>query len=121
MDLNSRPECSALASHLSFCFPLFLPQVDVDPRYVNLADLHVLNIPANASIVEINSEQTLGGDLLLLSDIENEVCSTFPNPYDNDYRGADRYNPDAMPSRFQPDKPVFARLPDGSYALYDQR
>ncbi|KAL7463535.1 hypothetical protein ACHAXS_003891, partial [Conticribra weissflogii] len=105
------------------CVPIMggNPTVDVDPRYVNLADLHVLNIPANASIVEINSEQTLGGDLLLLSDIENEVCSTFPNPYDNDYRGADRYNPDAMPSRFQPDKPVFARLPDGSYALYDQR
>lgn len=50
-----------------------------------------------------------------------EVCSTFPNPYDNDHRGKDEINPDDIPTRFDPDKPVFAKLPDGSMALYDSR
>ena len=75
----------------------------------------------NTSITEINTELTLGGDLLLQSDIEDDVCSTFPSPYDNDYRGADPFNLGEKPSRFNPDKPVFALLPDGSYALYDPR
>ena len=86
-----------------------------------MTDLHVLEMTTNTSIIEINTELTLGGDLLLQSGIEDDVCSTFPSPYDNDYRGADPYNTEAMPSRFNPDKPVFARLPDGSYALYDPR
>lgn len=86
-----------------------------------MTSLHVLEMPTNVSIIEINNEQTLGGDLLLQSDIEEDMCSTLPSPYDNDYRGSDPYNPDEMPSRFKPDKPIFALLPDGSYALYDPR
>ena len=86
-----------------------------------MTDLHILEMPANASIIEINTQYTLGGDLLLQSDVEDEVCSTLPSPYDNDYRGSDPYNPKEAPSRFKLDKPVFALLPDGSYALHDPR
>ncbi len=40
---------------------------------------------------------------------------------DNDCRGADPVNPEDTPHRFNPDKPVFALQPDGSYALDDSR
>lgn len=90
---------------------------DLDIReLVPFADLHLLEMTTNTSIIDINTELTLGGDLLLQSAIEDDVCSTFPSPYDKD-----PYNTEAMPSRFKPDKLVFARLPDGSYALYNPR
>jgi hypothetical protein len=57
----------------------------------------------------------------LRTSVQDEVCATFPNPYNNDYRGADPYNPHDIPSRFVPDKPVFVKLPDDSYALFDSR
>ncbi len=50
--------------------------------------------------------------------VQNEVCATFPSPYDNDYRGAHPTNSDGIPLRFQPNKPVFAKLTDGPYALF---
>lgn len=37
------------------------------------------------------------------------------------YRGADPNNPDDIPTRFVPDKPVFAMLPDGTHAIFDSR
>jgi len=88
-----------------------------------MTDIHLLDLTDENSttITPINVEQTYGGDLLLESAVEDEICETFPNPYDNDYRGADEMNPDDVPSRFDPDKPVFAELPDGTYALYDSR
>lgn len=73
------------------------------------------------TIVPINVNQTFGGDWLLETAVEDDACASFPSPYDNDYRGADPSNPDDIPTRFTPDKPVFAKLPDGSYALYDSR
>jgi hypothetical protein len=102
---------------------LFLFQVDLDPRYLNTTNLHILDLsdPSITNIEAINVGQTHGGDLLLTSAVEDEVCDTFPSPYDNDYRGANDENPDAVPNRFDPDAPVFALLPDGSYALYDPR
>lgn len=66
-------------------------------------------------------EQTYGGDWLLQTSVNDDVCASFPSPYDNDYRGSDPLNPDEVPSRFRPDKPVFALLPDGSHALFDPR
>lgn len=59
--------------------------------------------------------------MLSLSDINDTVCETLPTPFDNDYRGADDFNPNDIPTRFNPDAPVFAQLPDRSYALYDSR
>ena len=91
--------------------------------FVDMTNIHLLDLTdENAtSITPINVEQTYGGDLLLETAVDDEICETFPTPYDNDYRGADPINPDDVPSRFDPDKPVFALLPDGSYALYDSR
>jgi hypothetical protein len=99
------------------------PTVDLDPRYLNYTDLHILDLsdPNKTSIEVINADQTYGGDLLLLSPVEDAICDTFPSPYDNDYRGANTENPDAVPNRFDPDVPVYALLPDGSYAIYDPR
>ena len=95
----------------------------MDPRYVNFTELFILNLSdSNATSIEaINVGQTYGGDLLLKSDVQDEVCDTFPSPYDNDYRGANAANPDVVPNRFDPDENVFALLPDGSFALYDPR
>ena len=95
----------------------------MDPRYLNMTEVHLLDLsdPSVTSITTINAQQTFGGDLLLQSAVQDDVCDTFPSPYDNDYRGADDANPEAMPNRFDPDAPVFAILPDGSYALYDPR
>ncbi|KAL7553976.1 hypothetical protein ACHAWF_017328 [Thalassiosira exigua] len=97
------------------------PTVDLDPHYVAHSDLHVLDLSSGATVTAINSGQTRGGDWLLQTPVADDVCDTFPSPYDNDYRGSDPSNPDAVPSRFEPDKPVFAKLPDGTYALFDAR
>eukprot|EP00804_Cyclotella_cryptica_P005395 CCRYP_017085-RA/>CCRYP_017085-RA protein AED:0.06 eAED:0.06 QI:162/1/1/1/1/0.96/28/3961/2317 len=99
------------------------PTVDLDPRYVNYTELFILDLsdPNATEIEAINVDQTYGGDLLLQAAVQDEVCDTFPSPYDNDYRGANAANPDAVPNRFAPDENVFALLPDGSYALYDPR
>ncbi len=99
------------------------PTVDIDPNFVNLTSLHILDLSDadKASVVPINVEQTYGGDWLLETPVQDDACASFPSPYDNDYRGADPQNPDDIPTRFIPDKPVFAKLPDGSYALYDSR
>jgi hypothetical protein len=88
-----------------------------------MTEMFVLDLsePNSTSIEVINEGQTHGGDLLLQADVQDEACSTFPSPYDNDYRGADEANPDAVPNRFDPDDNVFALLPDGTYALYDPR
>ena len=101
----------------------YIIKVDLDPRYLNMTGLHLLDLsdPSVTSIATINAEQTFGSDLLLQSAVQDEVCDTFPSPYDNDYRGANDANPEAVPNRFDPDAPVFAILPDGSYALYDPR
>lgn len=98
-------------------------QVNLDPRYLNMTDLHILDLsdPTVATIEAINVDQTHGSDLLLQTAVQDDICDTFPSPYDNDYRGANEENPDATPNRFNPDAPVFAVLPDGSYALYDPR
>jgi hypothetical protein len=99
------------------------PTVDIDPNFVNMTDLHVLDLSdTNAtSVIPINVDQTYEGDWLLQTAVQDEACPTFPTPYDNDYRGGDPINPNDIPTRFNPDKPVFAKLPDGSYALYDSR
>ena len=99
------------------------PTIDIDPNFLNMTEIHLLDLTDESSttITPINVEQTYGGDLLLESAVDDEICETFPNPYDNDYRGADPMNPDDVPSRFDPDQPVFAKLPDGSYAMYDSR
>ena len=99
------------------------PTVSLDPLFVNMEDLHILDLSDDSAttIAPINVEQTHGGDLLLESAVEDDNCETFPTPYDNDYRGSDPINVDDVPSRFNPDKPVFALLPGGSYALYDSR
>lgn len=95
-------------------------QVDLDPTFLSHADLNILDL-SSSPVTPINVEQTYGGDWLLQADVAAGVCEAFPSPYDNDYRGADPLNPDALPSRFAPDKPVFALLPDGTHALYDPR
>ncbi|KAL7554934.1 hypothetical protein ACHAWF_018496 [Thalassiosira exigua] len=98
------------------------PTVDLDPNFVNHTDLHLLDLSGpNLTVDVINADQTYGGDWLLETPVQDEACATFPSPYDNDYRGADPENPDDIPTRFVPDKPVFAKLPDGTYALYDSR
>ena len=114
---------SKLLSLSSLSFP-HVHQVDLDPRFVNMADLYIIDLStkANVSLTPINVEQTHGSDWLLQSEVRDEVCLTLPSPYDNDYRGADPLNPEDAPNRFNPDKPVFAILPDGNgYALYDPR
>lgn len=78
------------------------PPVDIDPNFLNMTDLLVLDLSntTNAtSIVPINTEQTHGGDWLLETAVQDEACATFPTPYDNDYRGADRENPNDIPTR----------------------
>ena len=99
------------------------PTVYLDPNFINMTDLHLLDLSDHnvTTVSPINSEQTFGGDWLLKTPVQDEVCATFPSPYDNDYRGADPTNPNDIPSRFVPDKPVFAKLPDGTYALFDSR
>lgn len=97
------------------------PTIDLDPNFVNQTNVHVLDL-SNQTVTPINAEQTYGGDLLLETGVQDEeVCAALPTPYDNDYRGGDPYNPDTLPSRFEPDKPVFAKLPGGTYALFDSR
>ena len=99
------------------------PSVDIDPNFINMTDLHVLDLSDTiaTSVVSINVDQTYEGDWLLETAVQDEVCATFPSPYDNDYRGGDGTNLDIIPTRFSPDKPVFAKLPDGSYAMFDSR
>ena len=99
------------------------PTVNLDPNFINMTDLHLLDLSDGnvATVTPINIEQTFGGDWLLKTPVQDEICATFPSPYDNDYRGADPKNPDEIPSRFEPDKPVFGKLPDGTYALFDSR
>ncbi len=88
-----------------------------------MAGLHILDLSnRNATTpTPIDTEQTYGGDWLLKTPEQDEVCVTFPSLYDNDYRGADPTNPNDIPSRFQPDKSVFAKLTDGTYAIFDSR
>ena len=97
--------------------------MNLDPRFVDYSDLHILNLTdkERTPVTVINAEQTRGSDWLLLSAVNDSACDTFPSPYDNDYRGADDDYPDGIPSRFEPDKPVFAQLPDMSFALFDSR
>lgn len=97
--------------------------VNLDAGFINMTSLHILDLSdLNTTLVSpINTVQTYGGDWLLKTPVQHEICATFPNPYDNDYRGADPFNPYDVPSRFVPDKPVFAKLPDNSYALFDSR
>lgn len=99
------------------------PTVDLDPNFINQTELHVLDLSDtnSTSIIPINVNQTFGGDWLLETPVQDDKCASFPSPYDNDYRGADHSNPNDIPSRFAPDKPVFAQLPDGSFALFDSR
>ena len=99
------------------------PTVNLDPNFINMTDLHLLDLSDHdaTTVTPINTEQTFGGDWLLKTPVQDEVCATLPSPYDNDYRGADPTNPDDIPSRFVPDKPVFAKLPDDTYALFDSR
>ena len=85
-----------------------------------MTDLHILDL-SGQTVTPINVQQTFSADLLLENEVTDEVCSTFPTPYDNDYQGGDPDNPDLTPTRFTPDKPVFASLADGTYALYDSR
>ena len=89
---------------LDSSFAIFYRQVDLDPTFVNHTDLHILDLSNSSSIGTINEAQTVGGDLLLQEARLDDVCSTFPSPYDNDHRGADHINPDDIPSRFVPDK-----------------
>jgi hypothetical protein len=97
--------------------------VNLDAGIINMTGLHILDLSdLNTTVVSpINTVQTYSGDWLLKIPVQDELCATFPNPYDNDYRGADPFNPHDIPSRFVPDKPVFAKLPDDSYALFDSR
>ena len=90
---------------------------------MNWDDLNLLDLTdeQKTPITVINAEQTYGADWLSLSDVNDTACDAFPTPYDNDYRGADRFNPNDVPSRFEPDEPVFAQLPDGSFAIHDTR
>ena len=128
MLLEFTDRCSAVGdSHKYFATLNFCrggnPSVTIDPLFVNMTDLNLLDLTDDNSttITPINVEQTYGGDLLLESAVNDTICETFPSPYDNDYRGAAPINPDDVPSRFAPDKPVFAELSDGTYALYDSR
>lgn len=77
------------------------PTVDLDPRFINHADLNVLDLSglSASNIIPINVEQTLGADWLLKTDVNDDVCSTLPSPYDNDYRGSDPENTFALPNR----------------------
>ena len=102
------------------------PTVNLYPTYVNTTDLNILDLSTqpSSSLYPINEDQTHGGDWLLASDVNDElseVCATLPSPYDNDYKGGDHANPDRLASRFDPDKPVFSLLPDGSHARDDLR
>ena len=73
------------------------------------------------SDITINVKQTYVGDWLLETAVLDKICATFSSPYGNDYRGGDLVNPNNILTGFTPDKPVFAKLPDGSYALFDSR
>ena len=117
---GSQHEITLIGSAL---MPLPHAQVDLDPRYVNHEQLHLLDLTdqEKTPITVINADQTYSADWLSLSDVNDTACDGFPTPYDNDYRGADQSNPNDVPSRFDPDKPVFAQLPDGSYAIHDTR
>jgi hypothetical protein len=99
------------------------PTVNLDPNFVNMTDLHLLDLSEmnETSVSPINVNQTFGGDWLLKAAVQDDACAAFPTPYDNDYRGADPRNPQDIPTRFTPDKPVFAKLPDDTYALFDSR
>ena len=110
-------------SHALVLFSLYSSaQVNLDPRFVQHTELNILDFTDNGTtpVLAIDAER-LGNDWLSLSEVDNPACEALPTPYDNDYRGADEVNPDDTASRFEPDKPIFARLPDRSFALYDMR
>ena len=93
---------------------------------IKLVDMVSLN--PTTEIVVINSEITKGSDLLLTTTLDDAACNTVPETTDNDFRGPDpdvpfadeRYN-GYISSRLNPDAPVFAKLPDGGYAIHDYR
>ena len=60
------------------------PSVLIDPNFISMTDLHILDLSdTNAtSVVQINVEQTYGGDWLLETAVQDEVCATFPSPYE---------------------------------------
>ena len=87
------------------------PSVNLDHNFINMTNPHILDSSGHnaTALTPINTEQTYRGDWLLKTPIQDEGCATFPSPYNNDYRGADPTNPNNIPSRFQPDKPVFCQ------------
>ena len=114
------------------------PLVKLDFDYIIESEVLLLDLSGltpESDILTLNSERTLGSDLLLNVLISNDPkCLTFPDPNDNDFRGSDinhnslgvpHGNPYPYPtyscSKFNPDAPVFALLPDGGYAIHDLR
>ena len=66
------------------------PDVNLDPNFINMTDLHLLDISdtSTSTVTPINVNQTFYGDWLLETPVQDDVCASFPTPYDNDYRGA---------------------------------
>jgi len=107
------------------------PTVNLDASLADLENVYQLDLGGlntTSELVVINDEKTMGSDLLLTVDITDPKCETFPDPTDNDFRGPDDHVPYATDyfsefeaSKFTPDAPVFALLPDGTYAIHDYR
>jgi hypothetical protein len=91
--------------------------------------LDMSDLSSTTELVVINEERTKGSDLLLTVQIKDAVCEStdFHDPVDNDFRGpGSNFHwissyPDLTASKFNPDAPVFALLPDGGYAPHDYR
>eukprot|EP00586_Coscinodiscus_wailesii_P000799 CAMPEP_0172487324 /NCGR_PEP_ID=MMETSP1066-20121228/16359_1 /TAXON_ID=671091 /ORGANISM="Coscinodiscus wailesii, Strain CCMP2513" /LENGTH=2416 /DNA_ID=CAMNT_0013253867 /DNA_START=62 /DNA_END=7312 /DNA_ORIENTATION=+ len=111
------------------------PKVNIDSNFIDLssvATLDLTSLSTGTDLVEINTEKTLGGDLLLTRDISGmnayeDVCKVLPDPRDNDYRSSflnyvkSSYPMWTNPSRFAPDPPVFAKLDNNEWAIHDYR
>jgi hypothetical protein len=107
------------------------PTVNIDEKFIDMNTILALNFTSfniTTELVVINEKYTLGSDLLLTIPINHEVCDTFPDPIDNDFRGPDKGHPvitspypDLVASKFNPDPPVFGLLPGGGYAIHDYR
>lgn len=107
------------------------PTVNLDERFIDIDSIFQLDLSSlnlGEELVILNKKTSLGSELLLTVKIDDPICSSFPDPIDNDFRGPDSNHPRTTSpyplmtcSKFNPDPPVFGLLPDGGYALHDLR
>lgn len=106
------------------------PTVHLDSTVVDGPDYHELDLSANTLVpLDLNTSQ--GATLLLDDDVKSPTCADIAHPQDSTHKSfeddcndvkypgdCDHYKRNGWRN---PAKPVFGRLSDGSFVLYDIR